>query len=512
MNARRPRLARDSRRGYPRLVKDRRHFGVSHVVDFMDSVDDDAIRLVMGVASRMGAIVRWTLSLFLATLLIAAVAGLGDSQTHAQTGCVLTSPDGCPLRYGIQLTARMESASDLHTWTLNVPASGRIYLSVYPVRPSELDLDVYIQDPSGALVETSTMEAARSTWEQLRFSLPDPGLYKVYVQINPSRSLGERDINYQIVARASSEIVQALQDPNEEGRIVAGSAGQEPFRGVAFSPDGQLLALTPGEGAILLWRVSDGRVVRSLSGGSTPLGGPVAFSPDGTLLAISGVDSASIWRVADGARVRLFDDFGPTPHGGDAIAISPDGTLVAGSSTMPRIWRVSDGKLLQRLDYWAGSWNVRKVAFAPTNEFLAAEYSGHVWLWRVRDGELLQSLGQPAVNVNVSGFALSPNGQMIVTGVSGEDRILFWNVANGAVVRDVPVVADVSVLGYSPDGQIVATGSSDGSIRLLKAADGSLLRTMMGHKMPVVSLAFSPQGHLLASGADDGTVRMWSVR
>jgi WD40 repeat protein len=56
---------------------------------------------------------------------------------------------------------------------------------------------------------------------------------------------------------------------------------------------------------IRLWRVSDGALVRTLTGHTSV--NSVAFSPDGSLIA-SGSDDRTIrlWRVSDGALVRTL--------------------------------------------------------------------------------------------------------------------------------------------------------------------------------------------------------------
>src|SRR5690554_471413 len=69
----------------------------------------------------------------------------------------------------------------------------------------------------------------------------------------------------------------------------------------------------------------------------------------------------------------------------------------------------------------------------------------------------------------------------------------------------------VTSVVFSPDGRLVATGSVDNTMRLWRASEGELLRTMRGHPFPVISLAFTPNGAMMASGSTDGLIRLWRV-
>ena len=71
--------------------------------------------------------------------------------------------------------------------------------------------------------------------------------------------------------------------------------------------------------------------------------------------------------------------------------------------------------------------------------------------------------------------------------------------------------APVHSVAFSPDGQILASGSYDKTVRLWRAADGTLLRTLKGHTDWVLSVAFSPDGKALAYGGRDHTVWLWKL-
>jgi WD40 repeat protein len=77
-----------------------------------------------------------------------------------------------------------------------------------------------------------------------------------------------------------------------------------PMFSTTFAPNSERLATGTGSGAVLQWNVHDHTVIEpALEGDEGAIGG-VAYSPDGTLLATSraGFSTTQLWRADDGAR------------------------------------------------------------------------------------------------------------------------------------------------------------------------------------------------------------------
>jgi WD40 repeat protein len=98
---------------------------------------------------------------------------------------------------------------------------------------------------------------------------------------------------------------------------------------LAFSPDGQLIAVASDHQTVNLWRASDGTLVSELTGHKGNVTS-LAFNADGSRLASGAADkSAIVWDVARATAV-----FSDTSHTDavDGIAFSPNGQTVATSS------------------------------------------------------------------------------------------------------------------------------------------------------------------------------------
>lgn len=199
-----------------------------------------------------------------------------------------------------------------------------------------------------------------------------------------------------------------------------------PVSGVAFSPDGTLIAAStfafPTE--IVIWNVETGAEVNRLSRRRIPHFA-VEFAPDGkTLYSASGYGSVWIWDLATNLYVDSLADHGRPLYDMD---LSSDGKwVVMGSES--RAFTVNDALTGEEVFGQRNlSGPVNSVAFNQAVTLLATvaieDFSVHVWDFNT-DSEVMALMGGTNA-INVVGF--NPNGTLLVSGEASGD-IWLWGV------------------------------------------------------------------------------------
>jgi roadblock/LC7 domain-containing protein len=267
------------------------------------------------------------------------------------------------------------------------------------------------------------------------------------------------------------------------------------------------------EGRILLARsrTAPSHLARRLTFGWAVNG--VAFSPDGRLLAIASNDkTARLWDPATGEQLRTL-----TAHGGNVlgVAFSPDGRLLATASDFDgaaRLWDPATGEQLRTLTGHT-EW-VRGVAFSPDGRLLAtASNDKTARLWDPATGEQLRTL--TGHDGQIHGVAFSPDGRLLATAGGHRDNTArLWDPATGEHLHTLTGhTGPVNAVAFSPDGRLLATAASYErpwtTARLWDPATGEHLHTLIGHSGDVDAVAFSPDGRLLATASNDKSVVLW---
>jgi WD40 repeat protein/DNA-binding SARP family transcriptional activator len=339
--------------------------------------------------------------------------------------------------------------------------------------------------PDGRTLYTSSLDNSVMAWDLTRTR----GLARQLTHI-PSPVVGvafsPRHSNLLALAQRNGPIT--LWDPAKRARVGKPlDVTSESANAMAFSPDGSLLAAADADGTVMLFDVATAaRVGRPLHPPYGPLYAPgrqsrdingIAFSPNGRLLATAGNDGSMVlWdlgrRAPIGRRLR--------PGGGDlvtAVAVSPDGRMVAsgvdGGTVI--LTRVPDGKELYELTATGVSGPI-SLAFSPDGKTLAiATIDGRMRLWEPRTG-MPRGPAWAAIDGAGVGISFSPDSSVLA--ISGsEGTTALWDVRSGKRIGALLTGPPSSAMAaFDPTGHTLATAFQDGTVLLWDVDPASWLK------------------------------------
>jgi WD40 repeat protein len=289
--------------------------------------------------------------------------------------------------------------------------------------------------------------------------------------------------------------------------------GLAEVRAVAVSPDGALVASLDRVGVLRVREAHSG-AIRAVVGLPDGPGRDIAWSPDGRMLAISGPDRlVRVWEPLAGEPLRTL--FGHTDDVTQVAWLPTSQLATASLDGTVRVWDVRSKRELRHIIAWEGG--VGALAISP---------SGRIALWPATetpvDPDTPDLIGRPtdAVRVHASDGSRSATQPTLDHGAGDgawthdSTELLSIDGTELVFVKGSQELRSASTarllcVATSPDGALIAGGTQGGTVVLLDAKTGTLLKALRGHAGPVLDVGFSADGRTLASGSADGTVRVW---
>ncbi len=245
-------------------------------------------------------------------------------------------------------------------------------------------------NPDGTWILSASWDGSAEIW------YPETGRHlKAFISPRASDG-GQRPVEFD--AQAGSAINQAALSPDGTTLATACWDGVVHLREIpsgveflrymghrtivwflAYSPDGQRIASSAGEGRLRVWNAHTGRdlwsVPVNLADRTTTQRQLLAFSPDGRLLAgCTGYEghgpfAVQLWDAITGSFVRGLDHRGSQVN---AVAFSPDGTRIAtaGEDRTVNLWATDTGQNIFVLRGHTAP--VLTVAFSPDGQKIAS--------------------------------------------------------------------------------------------------------------------------------------------
>lgn len=293
---------------------------------------------------------------------------------------------------------------------------------------------------------------------------------------------------------------------NDARHTLVGHRGE--VYGLAYSPNGRLLATGSEDGFIKLWDPANGQELASIPAHKSCVNS-LAYSPDGTVLASCSCDhTIKLWSASTHALLATLDGPGVV----ESIAFSPlvDGRLAScGGDPLVRIWDLQTQEVVNSLDTkrvgahgicWRGDAKAIFVAAATSPTDPAGP---GVLVWDLEKDQHV------TVRWDATSVALTERGASAYFGMhDGTVRLMAGTRATPLTLKGF--AGKVQTVAVASQGDLVAAGGNDRTIRIWNVTGVDRSHLLVGHVGRIQSLKFSPDGSQLASASFDGTVKLWN--
>lgn len=218
----------------------------------------------------------------------------------------------------------------------------------------------------------------------------------------------------------------------------------------------------------------------------------LAWNPNNKdLLSVhSGYNNATVWNVITSKQSLLL-----TGHSSNlrSVICSPDSNkiLTGGFDGSSIVWSARDGSIIQRIQDASNGLDYR-VDWSKDGKYITTGFNGVTHMYNTTTYSAIRSYPSSYGGVHKQ----SPNSQLIAMGYYSGLHII--NHVTGTSTIHHNCNATVNTISWSHDSKYVAVGTYDGTIEVIDAYTGQLVKTYNFQGM--VNVNWHPSCYFLAAG------------
>ncbi|MCE9528223.1 MAG: WD40 repeat domain-containing protein, partial [Planctomycetales bacterium] len=328
-------------------------------------------------------------------------------------------------------------------------------------------------------------------------------------------------------AKANSEAAiaqQAKGDADLKAGQAASTATEKPWRTLAYSADGKLLAAAGDDNLVHTYNTVDGGAL-DIYTGHAGMVTALAFTADGALISGSADQTVKAWSLIPnwtlagqlGPKPDEPLNLRPSPFANRVLALdfSDDGKFLATGGGDPSrsgelmIWDMSNLTLVKNITD-AHSDTVFGVEFSRDGKYLLSGAADKfVKIFNIETGKLVKSF--EGHTHHVLDVAWKPD-QTVIVSAGADNAIKVWNVETGEQQRTIAGYAkQVTSLQWVGRSNNIISCGGDGTVRYHQTDNGNNFRNFSGGSDYEYSVAASFDEKLVTAGGEDGILRIWNA-